>query len=49
MQVFEEYARWMSPIGMSPRRVAKEYSYSNINFEVNDRVFSYVWSSKSRS
>ena len=39
MQVFEEYARWMSPIGMSPRRVAKEYSYSNINFEVNDRVF----------
>ena len=39
MQVFEEYARWMSPIGMSPRRIAKEYSYSNINFEVNDRVF----------
>ena len=39
MQVFEEYARWMSPIGMSPRRIAKEYSYSNINFELNDRVF----------
>ena len=23
LQVFEEYARWISPIGMSPRRVAK--------------------------
>ena len=23
LQVFEEFARWISPIGMSPRRVAK--------------------------
>src|SRR3954469_17299495 len=23
LQVFEEYARWISPIGMSPRRIAK--------------------------
>ena len=39
MQVFEEYLRWMSPIGMSPRRIAKNYSYANINFELDDRIF----------
>ena len=38
-QVFEEYSRWMSPIGMSPRRIAKKYTYANVNFEVGDRVF----------
>jgi cytochrome P450 len=36
---FEEYARWMSPIGMSPRRIAKDFSYKNFNFLENDRVF----------
>ena len=25
MDAFEEYARWMSPIGMSPRRVTQDY------------------------
>ena len=36
---FEEYARWMSPIGMSPRRVAKDFSYKNFDFYKHDRVF----------
>ncbi|MEX0343494.1 MAG: cytochrome P450 [Rhizobiaceae bacterium] len=39
LQVFEEYARWISPIGMSPRRVAKHHSYESIDFEPEDRVF----------
>ncbi len=39
MQVFEEYLRWMSPIGMSPRRIAKKYLYENTNFDVDDRIF----------
>ena len=25
LQAFEEYARWISPIGMSPRRIAKPH------------------------
>jgi cytochrome P450 len=36
---FEEYVRWISPIGMSPRRVAKPFSYRGIDFEPEDRVF----------
>jgi cytochrome P450 len=39
LMAFEEYARWMSPIGMSPRRIAKDFSYKNFNFLENDRVF----------
>ncbi|MEM7016980.1 MAG: cytochrome P450, partial [Pseudomonadota bacterium] len=39
LQVFEEYARWISPIGMSPRRVAKAYEYDGVQFEPEDRVF----------
>lgn len=39
LQAFEEYARWISPIGMSPRRVGKADSVCGVNFEVNDRVF----------
>jgi len=27
IDVSEEYARWIAPIGMSPRRVAKPWSY----------------------
>jgi cytochrome P450 len=38
-QAFEEYARWNSPIGMSPRRIAKRYTYKNIEFEPESRVF----------
>lgn len=38
-QVFAEYVRWMSPIGMSPRRVAQSYEYDGVRFEPEDRVF----------
>lgn len=39
MDAFEEYSRWMSPIGMSPRRVAKRYELHDVIFEPEDRVF----------
>src|SRR4029078_144847 len=39
IDVFEEYARWIAPIQMSPRRVAKPWSYGGIDFEPEDRVF----------
>ena len=39
LMAFEEYARWMSPIGMSPRRIAKDFSYKDFNFFEDDRVF----------
>ena len=39
LQVFEEYARWISPIGMSPRRIAKPWTIRDIAFETNERVF----------
>ena len=39
IDVFEEYARWIAPIGMSPRRVAKPYRYGAVDFEPEDRVF----------
>jgi cytochrome P450 len=39
LDVFEEYARWIAPIGMSPRRVAKRWSYGGVDFEPEDRVF----------
>ncbi|MCR9126943.1 MAG: cytochrome P450 [Rhodobacteraceae bacterium] len=36
---FAEYARWMSPIGMSPRRVARADRVAGIDFAPEDRVF----------
>ena len=39
LQAFEEYARWISPIGMSPRRIASAYDYRGVQFEPEDRVF----------
>lgn len=39
LQCFEEYARWISPIGMSPRRVAQPYECHGVQFEPDDRVF----------
>ncbi|MCA6097532.1 cytochrome P450 [Bradyrhizobium australafricanum] len=39
LQVFEEYARWISPIGMSPRRIAKPRTIRDVAFETNERVF----------
>lgn len=39
LQVFEEYCRWISPIGMSPRRIAADYSFGGVQFEAEERVF----------
>ncbi len=39
LQVFEEFARWLSPIGMSPRRIAKPAHVNGVDFAVDDRVF----------
>lgn len=39
LAVFEEYARWMSPIGMSPRRIAKRDTVNGVTFEPEDRAF----------
>lgn len=36
---FEEFARWMAPVGMSPRRVAKTYELHGVTLEPEDRVF----------
>lgn len=44
LQVFEEFARWISPIGMMPRRVAKRYALGGITFEPEDRVFFLIGS-----
>ena len=38
-QLFIEYCRWMSPIGMSPREIAKDFVYKNVTFKKGDRVF----------
>jgi cytochrome P450 len=39
LQVFEEFARWISPIGMSPRRIAKAANVNGVDFAEDDRVF----------
>ncbi len=39
LQAFEEYARWISPIGMSPRRVAEKYELHGVTLLPGDRVF----------
>ena len=36
---FAEYARWISPIGMSPRRIAQPDVINGIQFDTDDRVF----------
>ena len=36
---FAEYARWMAPIGMSPRQVAQADTINGIRFEPGERVF----------
>ncbi|WP_419910781.1 cytochrome P450 [Hoeflea sp.] len=46
-QVFEEYCRWISPIGMSPRRVAKAYEFGGVRFEPEERIF-FMFSSANR-
>jgi cytochrome P450 len=44
---FAEYARWNSPIGMSPRRVARRDTVNGVTFEPEDRVF-FMYSSACR-
>ena len=39
LQAFEEYVRWISPIGMSPRRITKPFRYDGVQFETDDRIF----------
>ncbi|MBB4370758.1 cytochrome P450 [Bradyrhizobium sp. cir1] len=39
LQAFEEYARWISLIGMSPRRIAKPWTIRDVSFEPDERVF----------
>jgi cytochrome P450 len=39
MQAFDELTRWISPIGMSPRRVARSWTIDSVELEVDDRVF----------
>lgn len=36
---FAEYTRWMSPVGMSPRRVARADTVDGVTFEPEERVF----------
>ena len=46
-QVFEEYCRWIAPIGMSPRRIAVDHSYGGVDFEADARIF-FMFSSANR-
>ncbi len=46
-QVFVEYCRWVSPIGMSPRRVAKSHAFAGVTFEPEERIF-FMFSSANR-
>ncbi len=39
MDAFEEYARWMSPIGMSPRRVTQDYEIGGVPIAAEARAF----------
>jgi len=39
MQVFEEYTRWISPIGMSPRRIARAHEHGGVTFAPEERAF----------
>ena len=38
-QAFEEYGRWISPIGMSPRQIACDFDWNGVEFNRDDRVF----------
>jgi len=39
LDAFDEYCRWISPIGMSPRRVGRKYELHGVTLEPEDRVF----------
>jgi cytochrome P450 len=44
LQVFEEFCRWISPIGMMPRRIAQPWTIGGVDLEPNDRVFFLIGS-----
>ncbi len=39
LQAFEEYARWISPIGMSPREIKQDFEWNGFELEKGQRVF----------
>ena len=39
LDAFEEYARWISPIGMSPRRIAQDCEWNSIKLKAKQRIF----------
>ncbi len=39
LEAFEEYTRWIAPVGMSPRRVAQRHRVHGVTLEPEDRVF----------
>jgi cytochrome P450 len=39
LAAFEEYARWISPIGMSPRRIAQSHQIREVTLDPEDRIF----------
>jgi len=39
LNAFEEYSRWISPIGMSPRRITKDIIIEDIEFKKDERIF----------
>lgn len=47
MEAFEEYTRWQSPIGMSPREMAKDYELHGVTLKKGDRVF-FMFASANR-
>jgi cytochrome P450 len=38
-QVFDEYVRWIAPIGMSPRRIAQEVTIRGVTLAAESRAF----------
>ncbi|MGB7183073.1 MAG: cytochrome P450 [Burkholderiaceae bacterium] len=38
-QVFDEYVRWIAPVGMSPRRVASQHDIRDISLPAGQMVF----------
>ena len=46
-EAFEEFARWISPIGISPRRIARAETVSGVDLAPDTRAF-FVFSSGNR-
>jgi hypothetical protein len=44
LQAFEEYARWISPIGMMPRRVARPWTIGGVEVAPESRAFFLIGS-----